>query len=188
MLIWDITLGNSVSAEVIDSLTVDFNDNDDLPTALSLVADAYWNHAFRKIDEGDPNGANECFQMAITQWKRVIDRFPRIPQVTAGAYYFSGCCYERLGQTDKALEHYLVVVERWPDYEYAWSAQFSIACCLEEMTRAKKIPFAEGVEKIKEACRKLLASYPDCMAAGSAQNMLGQWERIKQNTGEKNEF
>ena len=164
----DILLGNEAAAEaVVNELIADFNDEPNLPKAIFTIGEEYYNRAFVKENEGQQAESKASFRKAIAIWERIIKDLPPLA-ATAEAYHFSGCCYERLGEYEKAAEYYQMVVDKWPDYEYAWSAQFLIAACYEELARSGQIPKADAAAQICRACDKLLTNYPGRMAIAPA--------------------
>jgi len=175
----DIWLGNYAAAEkTIDILIADFNDQPELATAIFMLGEQYYNKAFQFENESREAEAKEHFRKAIAIWERIINELPR-SSMTPQAYYFSAECYHRLAQYEKAIGYYEKIVALWPDYEYAWNAQFMVACCLEHLVQAKEVPLAEGTEKIRQACLKVLNNYPNCVASGPAKGMLSRWEKVK---------
>ena len=175
----NIAIGNEAAAEaVVNELIADFNDNPELPTAIFMLGEEYYNKAFQYQNQGQETEAKEHFRKAIAIWERIINEL-RVCNMTPQAYYFAGRCYEKLGQVRPALERYQVVVENWPDYERAWNAQFLIGCCLEGLTRGGQIPLSEGAKQIRDAFGKVLQNYPDCLAAGAAEAKMKRWEYIE---------
>ena len=179
IVVSNIGLGDCVSSDTIDKLLTDFNDHPDLPEVMALIAESHWNEAFGKENQGQTEAARAYFQRALANWEIIINRLPETNAITAEAYYFSGQAYQRLGEFKKAMECYEAVVEDWPDCQFSWNAQFMVACCVEELVKAKEIPLAEGTEKIRQACNKVLTNYPDCVASGPAKGMLNLWEKVK---------
>jgi len=180
----DIGLGNDAAAEkTIDILITDFNDNPELPTAIFMLGEQYYNKAFQFENQNREAEAKEHFQKAIAVWERIVTELPESDATaTAHAYHFSGCCYERLGEYEKSVEYYQIVVDRWPKYEYAWSAQLLIACCYEELANSGRIPAADAALQICNACNKVLANYPGCMVV-TARSLLTRWNSVALNKG-----
>jgi len=175
----DIGLGNDPNAQAaIDSLIADFNDHPALPEAVFIIGEQYYNEAFRCENEGLETEARDYFRKAVAIWERIIEELPvKLPQ-TAHAWYFSAVCYRRLCEYENAIQYYQVVVDNWPDYQFAWNAQFLIARCFERLARLGRIPIAEAAPQIRQACEKVFANYPDCLAAGAARNLLKRWSSI----------
>jgi len=169
----DIGLGNDPNAQAaIDSLIADFNDHPVLPEAVFIIGEQYYNEAFRCENEGLDTESEDCFQKAVAIWERIIEELPvKLPQ-TAHAWCFSAICYGRLGQHTKAIECYQRVVDYWPDYKYAWSAQFQIGSSYKKLRDAGAVPRSEANAAIKAAYQRVLEKYPDCPAANAARDWL----------------
>ena len=174
----DIGLGNDAAAEkTIDILITDFNDNPELPTAIFMLGEQYYNKAFVKENEGLAEQAKDHFQKAIAIWERIVTELPE-SVITPQAYNFSAVCYRKLGEHIKAVEYFQKVVDDWPAYQYAWNAQFLIASCYEKLASSGQMPTADAAVQICRACDKVLANYPDCMAVEAARNLLNRWNSV----------
>jgi outer membrane protein assembly factor BamD len=174
----DILLGNDTAVEkTIDILIADFNDHPELPQAIFRIGEEYYNKAFVKENEGQQAESKDYFRKALAIWERIIKELPQFT-ITPQAYNFSAGCYESLGEYEKAIEYYQVVVDTWPNYEYAWNAQFLIARCYEKLASSGQMPTADAAVQICRACDKVLANYPDCMAVEAARNLLNRWNSV----------
>jgi len=174
----DIGLGNDANAQAaIDSLIADFNDQPALPEAVFVIGEQYYNDALLKKKEGRDEQAKEYYRKALTVWERIMTDLLPSP-ITPQAYLFSGECYRKLSQHQTAIEYYQEVVVNWPDYQFAWHAQFLLARCFERLARLGRIPIAEAAPQIRQACENVFANYPDCLAAGAARNLLKRWSSI----------
>ncbi|KPL21578.1 MAG: hypothetical protein AMJ75_09695, partial [Phycisphaerae bacterium SM1_79] len=110
----------------------------------------------------------------IAVWQRIITDLP--PSFfTPQAYHFSAVCYRRMGKYEKAIELYQVVVDNWPNFQYAWVAHFRIAECYEKLESLGRIPTEDAAVQIRHACQQILTNYPDCMGVGAARNLLKRW-------------
>jgi TolA-binding protein len=65
------------------------------------------------------------------------------------------------------------VVDNWPDYQYAWSAQYLIGSCYEKLKYFGILPVSEADPKIEQAYRAVVEKYPDSAMATSAFLKLG---------------
>ncbi len=179
MALSDIRTGDIETAEdvhaVIDRLILDFNDHPGLPQAVFQVGEEYWNEGFRCENAARNDQAKECFRKALGVWERVIAELPESPTTTQ-AYYLSARCYEKAGDYSKAIAFSRTVVEKWPEHQFAWNAQFCIASCYQELVWSGQIPMEEGAPKVRQACEELLAKYPQSMAAPAARDILKRWQ------------
>jgi len=168
-----IESGNDSEAQTtIDSLIVDFRDHTDLPEEIFSIGEKYYNQAFQYEQEGLKAEALDCFRKALTVWEKIITQLPSSAPNTARAYNFGADCYRRLGRYQKAIEYYQMVVGDWPDYEYAWNAQFLIGRTYENLKESGLVSKSEADLKIKAAYEQLLKKYPECKAARIAQRWL----------------
>ena len=168
----DILLGNDAAVEkTIDLLIADFNECPELPTAIFMLGEQYYNKAFAKENQGRDAEAKEHFRKAITIWDRIIKELPE-SRITSEAYFVSAECYRRLGEHETAIEYYNIVLEDWPDCQYAWCAQFDIGRAYEYLKRSGVIPKSEADSLIKAAYEQVLEVRPNSPAVGAARNWL----------------
>jgi tetratricopeptide (TPR) repeat protein len=174
----DIGLGNDAAVEkTIDILIADFNDNPELPTAIFQIGEEYYNKAFNT--KGDPNlpeaKTKEYFQKALAVWERIIQKLPPSP-TTPQAYWCSAVVYsQELGEYQKGIEYYQHVVDTWPDYDYAWSAQLLVGRYYQRLRDTGGMPESEANSQIEHAYQAVLDNYPDSEAAAQAALELGRW-------------
>ena len=176
----DILLGNDAAAEkTIALLITDFNDNPELPTAIFMLGEEYYNKAFNT--KGDPNSPDakpeEYYRKALAIWERIITELPP-SALTPQAYYSAAGCYQQLGQLERAIQYCQKVVNDWPNYQKAWLVQFMIARCYEELEKSGRISTVDAAAQIRQVCEKL-AGYPDPQAAKAAQGLLKSWGTAK---------
>jgi tetratricopeptide (TPR) repeat protein len=173
----DIGLGNDAAAEkTIDILITDFNDNPELPTAIFMLGEEYYNKAFNI--KGDPNSPDakpeEYYRKALAVWERIIQKLPPSP-TTPQAYWCSAVVYsQELGEYQKGIEYYQQVVDNWPDYQYAWHAQFFVGMYYEKLRDSGGIPESEANPKIEQAYKAVVEKYPDSNSSPHAALKLGQ--------------
>ena len=155
----------------IEKLIVDFNDHPALPAAIFQIGEQYYQEAFRDVNEGLDGQAKEKFAKAVVVWERIIQELPP-SSITPQAYDFTGDAYRRLAKYDKAIEYYTIVVDNWPDYEYAWCAQFRIGRCYEHLKYSGAMAKAEADAQITAAYERVLQNYPYCPSANAARDWL----------------
>jgi len=176
-----IALGDDEAVTaIIDGLIADFNDHPRLPWAVFVIGEEYYNEASGAEHQGHAEKAKEYLGKTIALWQRIIKEMPQSDSTnTAHAYYFSAVCYRRLGEYENAIQYYQVVVDNWPDYQFAWNAQFMIGTCFEKLAKSGSIPKADAAPLICDAYENLLNNYPDCIAAGAARHLLKRWRSIE---------
>ena len=83
-----------------------------------------------------------------------------------------------MGEYENAIEYYQTVVDNWPDYEHAWSAQYLIGSCYERLRSSGSLPESEANSKIEQAYEAVVEKYPDCSLVKPALQKLG-WLNFK---------
>jgi TolA-binding protein len=124
--------------------------------------------------QGLDEQARWYYQKTITECERILNQLPETHYITAEACYFLGVCYERLGQLEEAIEFYQKVVDKWPDFKYAWNALFLVGLNYEKLKNLGLIPEAKADAKTKVAYERLLKDYPTCTAANIARQWLSR--------------
>lgn len=115
----------------------------------------------------DPNicqeiKSQEHLNKAKDVWEKVIAQCPQSRSIgLQHAHYFTAVCYRRLGQYEDALAHYQNVVDNWPDYQYAWSAQYLVGSCYENLKKSGSLPASEASLKIEQSYKIVVEKYPD---------------------------
>jgi TolA-binding protein len=175
----DICLGNDANVQpALDELIADFNDQPALPEAIFVIGEQYYRWASQCRKAGLSAKEKDIIQKAIAVWQRIITDLSS-SHITPQAYYMSGRCYERIGKYENAIEYYSIVVDNWPDYEFAWNAQFLIARCFDKLARSGVIPKEDAAPLMLQACENVIINYPDSMAVNAATNLMKRWESVK---------
>ncbi|MCJ7728650.1 MAG: tetratricopeptide repeat protein, partial [Sedimentisphaerales bacterium] len=184
----NISVGDDAAVQAdVNSLIADFNGQPALPQAIFAIGEEYYNKALKAKDEpNSPEARPEgYYQKALTVWERIIKELPDSnATVAAHAHYFSAVCYRKLGNQEKAVEHFQTVVDSWPDYQYAWSAQCLIGECYEKLQRSGKLSASEAEPLIEQAYQAVIERYPDCSLVGHACLKLGDMYLQKGNRDE----
>jgi tetratricopeptide (TPR) repeat protein len=171
----DVVTGNQTAVEAaIDSLIADFNDNPEVAAAVFNVGEQYYYRAFVDPNKCQTVKSVEDLNKAKDVFAKIIAQCPQSKSIgLQHAQYFSAVCYRKLGKYDKALAHYQKVVDDWPDYQYAWSAQCLIGECYEKLRDSGCISKTEAEPKIEQAYQAVIEKYPDCSLVGHACLKLG---------------
>ena len=158
----------------IDTLIADFNNHPDLPMAVSLIAQSYYNKGLRFQNEGLDDQAAENYRKSITISEIVIQQLPP-SDLTTRAYYVAAVLYsQHLQQYQKAIEYFQKVVDNWPDYQFAWDAQYFIGYYYEILRNSGSISELEANPKIEEAYQAVVEKYPDSGPAPYVAIKLGR--------------
>jgi TolA-binding protein len=195
--------GNGQAAEATyQKIMTDYANHPKLAEAIDLMAEGYLDQGialekaeakrvgsaeYAKIvrEKGRAEVVQSCYRRAIEKWRIIIEKLPPTVPQAARAWYFTGVAYRRhLGDAEKAIPYYQKVVETWPDYEYAWSAQSMLALCYETLVRSGKITQESAEPKMEQAYKNVLERYSDCsLAAQTYLNLStlylnkGQWDQ-----------
>jgi TolA-binding protein len=166
-----------------DKLIADFNGDPSLADAIFVIGEQYYYKAMADANQGRADQAKANFAKTVSVW----DRIRELPDsnstaVTADAYYFSALCYRSIGEYEKTIEYFQKVIDDWPGYQYAWSAQCLIGECYEMLRDCGVIPASEAQPLIEQAYKAVIEKYPACSLVGHACLKLaepsfrkGQW-------------
>lgn len=171
---------------MLDSLIADFKGHPNLPGVLFEIGELYYNESFRRENESFDAKDKGRFIKAAAVWGRIITQLPESePDTIAQAYCFSGHCYRKLGQYKKAIEYYQKVVDNWPGYKLAWSAQFRIVKMYKWLLEAGVMSESEAEAAITVTFEHLLKKFPDCPAVGVAREWLNYYHNKSSEGGQK---
>jgi len=169
MIMADIGLGNDANAQAaLDRLIADFSEHPSLPREIfDGIGQAYYGEA--RQGKGD-----EYYRKAIAVWERIIKELPSSP-ITPQSYYAAAVCYsQELGEYQKGIEYYQAIVDNWPNYEYAWHAQFFVGKYYEKLRNSDAVPESEANPKIEQAYQAVIEKYPNSKSGPYAALKLGQ--------------
>jgi len=173
-----LCLGGDEDARVIfDRVLADYAGRPILLEAMEMMASAYYNEALRMKKQGLDEQAKSYYQKTIVEFKRIMPQLPKTDDKAAEICYFSGVCYSRLGQHQKAIEYYRKVVDNWPDYKYAWHVQFMIGRTYKYLKETGAISESEADSAILAAYERVIQNYPDCPAAKAARGWLNYYHK-----------
>jgi tetratricopeptide (TPR) repeat protein len=172
----DIYLGNDANVQpALDELIADFNDQPALPEAVFVVGEQYYNQAFSDMNEGLSAEAANNFQKTVAVWEKIIQQLPASAAYTPRFYYITAVVYsQELSQYTKGIEHYQSIVDDWPDYEFAWHAQYFIGMYYERLLKSGGIEESDALQKIEQSYIAVVENYPDSKSAPHAALDLGR--------------
>lgn len=162
--------------EAISGLIADFNDHRGLPRVVFQVGEGYYNNALWYKNEGFATEAAGCFAKAAGVWERIITELPT-SDLTTHAFYSSAYCLAAVGEYQSAIQYYEKVADDWPDFKYAWNAQFMVGRSYQALKDEGAISKSEADLKTKIAYKQLLKKYPNCKAARHARRWLSRHNR-----------
>jgi TolA-binding protein len=170
---------------VLDKLIEDFNGSPRLPHSVSLIAEQYYNLAEKETD--DANRQDEYWR-AVGVWDRIINELPPSGYQTANAHFWTGDCFRKMGDCNKAIEHFQNAVDKWPNYQFGWSAYCLIGECYEKLLDSNAITREAAEPNIEQAYKAVIEKYPDCSLAGHCRIKLGWHNFRKQNWKEAADY
>jgi len=155
----------------LDRLLTDFADHPTLPQAAFFTAEAYRDNALSSLIAGNLAEAQRQYARAATAWEQVIQRTPE-SVYTPESYYLLAECYYNPAAYLHAIDCYRLIVDTWPDWKLAWSAQFQVGYKYNQLKKAGFIDPATADGQTQVAYERLLERYPDCPAVKAATNWL----------------
>jgi tetratricopeptide (TPR) repeat protein len=170
-----IAESNNVAVKaILDELVAAYGGHSALPDAVFKIGEEYYNKAMADANEGRTDQADANFVKTVSVWDRIVKQLPESnsPPVQ-DAYYFAAYCYGQLGEYAKAIQYWQKIVDDWPDYKYAWDAQFRIAYSYSMLGNSGVISKAEAYSGMEQAYKAIVENYPDCPAANDASVRLG---------------
>jgi TolA-binding protein len=158
---------------VVDTLIAKFNDVARVDWGVFVIGEEYYDLASAMRKQGLKPLAERHFLKAINIWERITSELPVSEHATL-AYYYCGMAYNYTGDYEMAVQYYQAVVDQWPDYEYAWDAQFRVGECYGYLTESGKLSKTAGNAARKAAYQKVIQNYPGCKAVAAARTRLSQ--------------
>lgn len=169
----DIALGQEVPEARIEGLIAEYKDNSMLTESLASLGEAFWEQACKRRRHRDYVMAKAFYNRSLSEYERIVNDYPESREA-AKANYFAGGCNLRLEMYEKALDYFNTVLEKWPNFQYNWSAQCLIGSCYERLRKAGAISPEEGDSKMAAAYRAVVEKYPDCSEVPIACIKLGE--------------
>jgi len=170
---------DSAVLAAVEELIADFKDEPDLPQALWQIGQQYYNNAVRYYRDGLTEQAADYYRKAIGLRERIIQESPHSDLVPK-AYFTAAIIYsQELHEYEKGIEYFQKVVDNWPDYKYAYDAQYSIGRYYERLKNSGGISAEEANLKIEAAYQAVVEKYPDSESAKYAAQKLEQMRHKK---------
>jgi tetratricopeptide (TPR) repeat protein len=120
------------------------------------------------ISLGEKNTAESIIDGLVAKLNADFPPDTDLPHMAVDGYYYAGGCYWKLGKYAHSIQCYQRIIDEFPDYEYAWNAQFMVGDNYEALKESGAISKSEADTKIKAAYEELLEKYPSCPAAKPA--------------------
>lgn len=153
----------------IDGLITDFKDHEKMPQVVFQLGEEYYNMAFVDPNKFTTVKSEDHLNKAKDVWQKIIAQRQLSESIEyKHAQYFTAVCYRRLGQYENALAHYQKVVDDWPDYQYAWSAQYLTGSCYEKLIKSGVLTASEAGSKIEQSYKAVVERYPNSPLTANA--------------------
>ena len=165
----DIGYGDNPGTQVSLSLLAEtYSQSSNLASALWQVSSIYYSKATR-CREVQPHQENlyksiEAGQLAM--------EYSKTSDLSAQACYQLAESYRLLGKEEAAIGYYRLLLSDWPDYEYAWNAQFMIGRCSEKLAYKGLIDASVAQSTCTEAYQNVCQIFPVCPAVKAASAWL----------------
>lgn len=174
-------LGNDAKVnDTLGILRADFAEHEKLGWAIFIIGEEYYKKAFPDGYETPNEEQRKAIDKCLAIWKGIIESMPGCDH-EAEAYVFSGVCYMKLEQYQKALDYFRKVIQDCPECrQMRASAYSSYGHCLQKMVNIGLVS-AEVVDtQIEESYKVVLEEYPDYKYRSTICNMLGEFYLDKQ--------
>jgi len=150
-------------ARAVDALIADFATFPEVTFAVFMIGEEYYTKADRARVELR-KGESHNWGKAIAVWDRIVQgQTPLDRGATPEAWFLTGVCYGRMGESERARPYLETVLRDWPDYQYAWDAQVFIAMGYEGIKyRDRRRPRTDLDDAIERAYQAVLEDFPDC--------------------------
>ena len=112
------------AANIVDLLCRDFAGNEKLGLSIALIGEEYYKKA-HSLEGLSDDQIKACHRKAISIWQKTIDEIPGSDHKCL-AYYLTGLSYQFLRDYSKSIANYHMVLNEYPDNEYASKALFMI--------------------------------------------------------------
>jgi pentatricopeptide repeat protein len=172
----NISLGDDNAVEAItDALIADHNDHPLLPKVVFRIGEEYYKMAFEDANNCQRVKSKENINKAANIWEKIVAQWPQSQALDVKhAWNFLANCYRKKGDYKKAVECYQKMLDNWPNYRYAWSAQCLIAECYEKLRDSASTPPSEAEDKIEQAYQAVIEKYPNCSLVPHASFKLAR--------------
>ncbi len=156
--------------ETLDRFIADYQEYDDMPLAVVIIGDMYRNRGLILYQQQKIRESIGPIKVALSIFNRVIWNLPHINNSAAEAAYLSGELLFRIGDIESAIAHFKMVVDRWPNFRLAGTAQLQMLQQYDAWMRRGGISRDQAEPIIRQACRELDEKFPEL--AGGGQSVL----------------
>jgi tetratricopeptide (TPR) repeat protein len=177
--------------EDINDLITDFKDRKELPGTIITFGETYYNeglnlykgdcHPGDEIPDSDMQNVKTKFNKSLNIWRNTISainakKLSANNSITAEYYHYTGTCYRLLGEYEKAIEYYKMVLDNWPEYASAGGVASIIPTVYERMKQEGLISGDSADKLILDAYKRVVEEYPKSPGAKAAANRIKRYE------------
>lgn len=114
------------------------------------------------------------YRKALEIWEGLLRDSPESP-IASEACYFAAVCYaQELHEYEKGVQYFRMVAENWPDYDYAWHAQYFVGSYTERLKLSGRMTSTEADPIIEGAYQRVLERYPESKSVAPAAFKLAR--------------
>ena len=162
---------NAKVSASLDTICANFSNDKKLPYAVFVIGEEYFKKGFPNGYRTPSDSGREELQKCLAVWSRIISDAPDDIHL-AYSYYYSAIAYRYLNDYQKSTAYFEKITADWPDYEYAWNAQYLIGENLEKQKSAGLLTSEQADPLIRQAYQEMIEQYPDSSLADNAQRRL----------------
>jgi tetratricopeptide (TPR) repeat protein len=97
---------------------------------------------------------------------------PQTDPAKPDAVWTTAHVYFQLQSYEQAIQYFQQILDYWPGYNYAWSAQSWIGECYEKLKSTGSLPESQANALIEDAYLKVIRNHPNCSLIGHASLKL----------------
>jgi tetratricopeptide (TPR) repeat protein len=159
----------------VEKLMTEFADHSGLDHAILLIAEEYLRIAMLSDHHGEGAVAEQNYVKSLKLFTEIIQEMPE-SNYLPHAYYMAGHCHVNLLQYAQGVEYYQKVVDDWPNFGHARSAQTLAGSYIVSMKKGGELTAEEANPRIQAAFENVLANYknPESYTYRHALQQLGQ--------------
>jgi tetratricopeptide (TPR) repeat protein len=163
----------------LEQLVAKHKDKEFLPPVVFHVGEEYWFEGEKMRKAGDTEGARGLYEKSLAIFDFIIKELEPEKERLGSTYMFRAACYHKLGQLEKSIEDYQMVVDYWPGHRWVATAQYMVGNCYKELLEVRiwamdddgAMAAEAGMEK---AYKATIENYPDKSVSLYACKQMGQ--------------
>ena len=141
-----------------------------------MVGEEYYRTGRKARENTDREKAAECYLKATKIWQWNIEHIAD-ERYFSEACYFGGVAYRHIDEYEQAIGCFQLLLEKTPDFNGAWDAQYLIADCWDKLREQNKLSYEEAKSLVFDACAKLEELYPGSPAGPTAAFLMSKYTK-----------